>query len=401
MMRLLHVAAEMDPRFGGVTKAIQTMIKGLAVSGVENEVVCLDHPESGFLANFNFPVHALGPAKTPWCFSRELMPWLVNNYSRFDIVIVHGLWLYHVYATVKAARKFRLGNIKRGLQVPAPTIYIMPHGMLDPYFQKAAGRKLKAIRNWIYWKLIESTSVNSAQGLLFTSNTESTLAQSGFVPYKPKKNLVVGLGVENPPESTSAMFVSFQQKCPQIGDNSFLLFLSRIHEKKGIDILLQSYSRLIANGKEMPKLVIAGPGLETAYGKMIQEIVLTDKALQKSVFFTGMLTGDAKWGAFYNCEAFILPSHQENFGIAVVEALASKKPVLISNQINIWQDIEMENAGLVADNTLAGTIALLDRWLLLSVEERKQMGFRAGRCFEKNYANQTTTANLLKAFEWN
>jgi glycosyltransferase involved in cell wall biosynthesis len=92
-----------------------------------------------------------------------------------------------------------------------------------------------------------------------------------------------------------------------------------------------------------------------------------------------MLTGDAKWGALYGCDAFILPSHQENFGIAVVEALACGKPVLISNKVNIWREIEKDRAGTVRDDTVSGTKRLLDYWL------QGAASYSPLKCFEENF----------------
>jgi glycosyltransferase involved in cell wall biosynthesis len=191
--------------------------------------------------------------------------------------------------------------------------------MLDPYFQKAPERRLKAIRNQIYWKLIEQKLINRADGLLFTCEAELLLARETFTPYHPKRELNVGYGIQEPPAFTPAMRDAFLNKCPEIADKSYILFLSRVHEKKGADLLIKAYSSI--RNSSSSKLIIAGPGMETDYGKSLIQIVKEDH-LEHSVHFTGMLSGDAKWGAFYGCETFVLPSHQENFGIAVVEALA-------------------------------------------------------------------------------
>ncbi|WP_239692104.1 glycosyltransferase [Hymenobacter coccineus] len=112
-----------------------------------------------------------------------------------------------------------------------------------------------------------------------------------------------------------------------------------------------------------------------------------------------MLTGAAKWGAFYGAAAFVLPSHQENFGIAVVEALACGKPVLISNQINIWREIEAAGAGFVADDTPAGTRSLLARWAQLPPEEQEAMSQRARASFERYFAVGPATDRLLAALQ--
>ena len=112
-----------------------------------------------------------------------------------------------------------------------------------------------------------------------------------------------------------------------------------------------------------------------------------------------MLSGEAKWGAFYHCDAFVLPSHQENFGIAVVEALACNKPVLISNQVNIWREIQAEGAGLVADNTEEGTKKLLSGWMDKSVSDKSEMGNKARRAFEKLYAIGPAAKHLMDTLQ--
>ncbi len=147
------------------------------------------------------------------------------------MAIVHGLWLYHGFAARKALKKIRNNSIALNI-LKSPKLFVMPHGMLDPYFQKPAGRQLKAFRNWIYWKLIEEKLINSTEALLFTCNEERGLASKSFLPYTPKRQIVVGLGVEKPPPYDATMRSSFLVKCPEIINEPYLLFLSRIHEKK-------------------------------------------------------------------------------------------------------------------------------------------------------------------------
>ena len=114
-----------------------------------------------------------------------------------------------------------------------------------------------------------------------------------------------------------------------------------------------------------------------------------------------MLQGELKWGALLAAEAFILPSHQENFGIAVAEALAVGTPVLISDKVNIWREIEADGAGLVAPDTLDGTVSLLERWLALSPAARQQMGERARACFTAHFEMRRETENLLAVIRAN
>lgn len=392
-MNVLQIIPSMHPDSGGTSQGIRNMIPELAKLGVYNEVVTLDDPDEDFQIKDPFTTVALGPAKGPWRYSKKLVPWLVGNLHRFDIVIVNALWLYHGHAFVKAFEEYKKINSAGGKKIPK--FFVMPHGMLDPYFQKAPDRKLKAARNWLYWKLIENKLVNKADGLLFTCKSELELARESFSPYHPKKELNIGYGAEAPPAFTTSMQAAFYDKCPEVKDKPFILFLSRIHEKKGVDLLIGAYAQLLGNVQQQtrggsqapfPKLVIAGPGLESAYGKKILQLVSASPLLQQSIVFPGMLSGDAKWGAFYMSEAFVLPSHQENFGIAVVEALACKKPVLISNQVNIWPEIKDGGGGLVDDDTIAGTIRLLENWIRLTPEEKEEMGLKAYQTFAGNFS---------------
>jgi glycosyltransferase involved in cell wall biosynthesis len=131
--------------------------------------------------------------------------------------------------------------------------------------------------------------------------------------------------------------------------------------------------------------VIAGPGMDTIYGNYLLKLISRDAKIKDSVFFPGMLAGEDKWAALYGSEAFVLSSHQENFGISVVEALACKKPVLISDKINIWKEIIEGGGGMVKDDTLEGTIELIRFWANLNMEEKLKMAINAREVYENNF----------------
>ena len=394
----------MNPVSGGPCQGIRNLNRVMAEKGIYREVVCLDDPKSSYLGSDSFVIHALGPSKSAWQYSSKLFPWLLDNISRFDIIIINGIWLYHVFAATKAIRMIKRKKIPvKNDSNKIPRLFIMPHGMLDPYFQKAPDRKLKAIRNWIYWNLVESKNIREASGLLFTCAVEQQLASKSFSIYKPKREINVGYGVEDAPLYNAEMEKAFLEKCPGLKDPYFL-FLSRIHPKKGVDNLINAYLQLFQQNKKqanyrLPHLVIAGPGMETSYGKRLEQLVSKFPDVSSSILFSGMLTGAEKWGALYGCEAFVLPSHQENFGIAVVEALACKKPVLISNQINIWKEIMADGGGIVKDDTLDGTIELLKQWIHLPIEEKLMMGLNARDSFEKNFAILPAANRFIEALE--
>ncbi|WP_080059910.1 glycosyltransferase [Spirosoma aerolatum] len=383
-MKLLHVINSMDPAMGGPCQGIRNVIEESERLGIFREVACLDDPSADYLGKDSFRIHALGPKVGRWQYGSRLIPWLKENLDRFDAVIINGLWLYPSYGAWKAIKSYKKSTNKE------LKTFVMPHGMLDPYFQKASSRKLKAIRNWFYWEFLEKNVVNDADCLLFTCEEELRLARDTFNSYQPKNTKNVGYGIEEPPAFSDSMAAAFYNKCPEVKNKPYLLFLSRINYKKGIDLLIKSYSAMVdeysSKKKDIPKLVIAGPGLDTAYGEKMMNLVSEDVRLKGQVFFPGMLSGAAKWGAFYGCEAFVLPSHQENFGIALVEALACSKPVLTTNQVNIWREIAEGIAGFIDEDTLQGTQQLLSNFLALDDLARRAMGRNARSTFEKNFS---------------
>jgi glycosyltransferase involved in cell wall biosynthesis len=364
-MKLLNVISSMNPCNGGPSEAIRSLSPHLSRLGNVVETVCFDDPSSDYLAKDIVKIHALGAGLSSWCYSPALQPWLAENLPRFDAVILNGLWQFPGFSLSRI-------SVRPGM----PSYFIFPHGMLDPWFQRAKSRRVKALRNWFYWRLIESKVIRGAEALFFTCSEEMRLAQETFSPYEPKRQISVGFGVSEPPIYEDSMTEAFERKCPEVSGRPYFLFLGRIHPKKGLDILIQAYAASYQTNSNIqrkpPCLVIAGPGLETDYGRNMMD--LAKKACpDNQVFWPGMLTGNAKWGAVYNTEAFVLTSHQENFGIAVAEALACKTPVLISNKVNIWREIEQDRAGLVEDDTLAGARELFRRWESLSFGDRQTM----------------------------
>ena len=157
-----------------------------------------------------------------------------------------------------------------------------------------------------------------------------------------------------------------------------------------MDLLVRAYLQILETEKLKPDLtalVIAGPGWDSEYGLKIRRMI----AGQSSIHAVGMLEGDAKWGALHRCSAFVLPSHQENFGIAVAEALACNKPVLISNKVNIWREITQDGAGSMAEDDLGGTIQLLRAFAHL---DRGADPNRFHNCYRKRFGIDSAAQKL-------
>ena len=204
---------------------------------------------------------------------------------------------------------------------------------------------------------------------------------------------MIPLGTNRPEGDPQSQRELFLERFPALRGRKFLLFLSRIHEKKGCDLLLGAF-REIAGAHPDLDLVLAGPDQEGLRASL--EAYADSAGIGSRVHWPGMLLGDLKWGAFHAAEAFVLPSHQENFGIAIAEAIACRLPVLISDKINIWSYIAEDGTGFVEEDTPAGTLRLLERWLALSPTERAVMRNRTDASFERRFSMRTCAANIRR-----
>jgi glycosyltransferase involved in cell wall biosynthesis len=167
-----------------------------------------------------------------------------------------------------------------------------------------------------------------------------------------------------------------------LGGRAYLLFLSRIHRKKGCDLLIEAFAKVAGRRSDLD-LVIAGPdqeGLMDALQARAQALEIGER-----IHWPGMLRGDAKWGAFRGAEVFVLPSHQENFGIVVAESLACGTPVLITDKVNIWREVDAGQVGFVETDDMTGVEKLLSRWIETPTADKQAMSARARSVFAKHF----------------
>jgi glycosyltransferase involved in cell wall biosynthesis len=379
LMRILHIIGTLNPAAGGPTESVRVLLSYGPI-GYTGEVVTLDDPSAPYLSEIPFPVHALGPTRTTYGFNSKLLPWLMANRHRFDGVVVNGLWQYCGFAAWRALS----GN----------TPYVVfTHGMLDPYFKYAF--PLKHVKKWLYWIPAEYWVLRDAYRVLFTSKAEKRLAEQSFWIHR-WNSYVVPYGASGPTGDSKAQKESFFALCPAVRDKRYLLFLGRIHRKKGCDLLIDAFAKAAADDPDLD-LVMAGPDQQHWSDKLKR--TAERAGIGQRVHWPGMVTGDAKWGAFFGAEAFILPSHQENFGIAVAEALACGKPVLLADKVNIAEDIAQDGAGLMELDTPAGTLRLLQGWISMSAQERREMAEQAYQCFHRRYDMRENAKAIIRLFE--
>ena len=374
-MRLLSVISSTDPLGGGPIEGVLQSAPFLSDLGADMEIVSCDSPDAAWLISCGVRVHALGPGFLKYGYTSRLVPWLRANAASYDAVIIHGIWQYHSFATWLALR---------GTGVP---YFVFTHGMLSPWFKHEY--PLKHLKKWTYWPWADYRVLRDARAVLFTSDEERMRARQSFWLYRATE-VVTSYGTASPRVADTAELL---RNWPALEGKRIVLFLSRIHAVKGCDILLDAFAR-VAGVDDRLHLIVAGPDQTGLMTSLVARA--KDLGIDGRVTWLGMLQGEAKWAAFQSAEVFCLPSHQENFGVVVAEALGSGKPVLISNKVNIWRDIESEGAGFVDDDTVEGTERNLRRWLAMDVRGHTAMAARARACFQSHFEIRDAVERLLE-----
>lgn len=377
----------MDPTYGGPIEGVRRQDENRRKYGVTTEVVSLDHPTAPYIVDFPMRVHALGERCPRWGlparyrYSPDLVPWLRKHSLNYDAVIVNGLWNFGSVATNWALR---------GNDTP---YFVFTHGMLDPWFNRAY--PLKTIAKRLWWPVLEHPVLRDAASVLYTTEEERILAHQAFQPYRCHES-VVGYGTAPPPPCDEAAVASFRASLPSLGQQPYLLFLSRLHPKKGCDILIEAFADASRAYPDV-HLVMAGPdqiGWKSKLEAQAQELGISHR-----VHWAGMRSGADKWAAYYGATAFALASHSENFGIVVAEALACGLPVLITDKVNIWREIQEDGAGLVSDDSVQPFARNLGQFLEMKPGDVKSMGERAKACFERHFHVEAAAISVIRVIE--
>jgi glycosyltransferase involved in cell wall biosynthesis len=242
-----------------------------------------------------------------------------------SLVHLHGLW--------SSLNRFAARACLRQ-QVP---FVVMPHGMLDPH-----SLRRKRLKKWLFGHMIEWPLLRRATGMIYTHPEEQRLAESAVRGLPPGH--VVSLAADDPPEmDREAMAEGFFDDYPQLRGRKLVIFLSRLHEKKGLDLLIPAFAD-VARRDPACHLVIVGQGEDRFVDTIHRRVAAAN--LESRVTFTGPRSGAAKWSALAAGTVMALPSYQENFALVVAEAMAVGLPVVLSGRVNICEDVVRAGAGL-------------------------------------------------------
>ena len=307
-------------------------------------------------------------------FSLTLLHWLRQHGKEFDLAHIHALFSPVSTAAARVARKQQLPYILR------------PLGTLDP----ADLRKKRWLKQ-IYGLLLEKPNLAGAAGIHFTSVQEAKISER-FGTHT--RDFVIPLGVSLPalPPKGEART---QLKIPD--DQPLVLFMSRIEPKKGLNLLIPALERLLVEGIQF-HFVLAGtnPQDPDYESEIIQQIKASP--LSACTKITGFVTGELKAALLQDADLFVLPSYYENFGIAVAEAMVTGTPVVISDQVYIWQDIRNAEAGWVCPCEVNALIQLLQE-ALQDISERQRRGKNAHDWATANYSWDAITRHMIQTYQ--
>ncbi|MBP1608662.1 MAG: glycosyltransferase [Acidobacteria bacterium] len=388
-LRILHIVSIVAPRYGGAGISSQSIARYQAKAGhaVTLWTTNADYPK-GYLSvpseravidndlvKRHFPVQF-----RPLLISLPLRTWLKHHIRSFDIVHIHGLYRFPVsYAAWKA----------RHAGVP---YIIAPHGSLDPflYRQSRYGASAMPLKR-IYERLFDFPNLNHAAAIQYTSEEEAKRAAFLGLRAKPVivPNGIAWESYENLPAKGS-----FREKLGIPKQAPLVLFLGRINFVKGLDLLVPAFSQ-IAQREPRARLAIVGPDND-GYGAKVKRWC-RDKGVEDKVFFVDHLYPEDVKRAYVDASVFVLPSYTENFGMAVVEAMACGCPVVISDQVKIWREIQEDGAGLVVcldPRRISDAVCRL----LSNKEEAEAMGTQGRRAARMRYAWPRVVVQMTQVY---
>lgn len=380
---ILHVIPYMHASAGGPPVVVENFIAEANRLGHSSEIVSTPGYCNGDEGALQKRLEQLAPttlltsAETIPVISRSGAAKIDAHVRRADIVHVHTLWsplnVSARYACLRHDRPYVL----------------MPHGMLDPY-----SLSVKALKKSVYLQFFESRNMARARRMIYTTSEEERLAALAGLRLPPGE--LVPLGARASSASADDLRLRFLKKYPQAEGRRRLLFLGRVHPKKGIDRILNGLQDVRRSIPDV-LLIVAGDG-EAQYARQIRQLV-SSLALDDHVLFAGHLDGELKWASFAAAELFLLPSRQENFAITIAEAMQMGVPVVITDKVNTWPYVEEAGAGVVlAERDIDALLPRAIEKLLMDDAARSRMTVQGRRFARDRLTWQASAQKLLACY---
>ena len=344
-MRVVHVTPCLDPCKGGTVTAAMALVQAQLAQHHEVTVVstfgagCRPDDAADQLRRHGADVRLIGPVYGPIAWHWQIGRALRHAIRGASIVHIHAVWEEIQHKAARVARRFGVPYV------------ITPHGMLDPW-----SLRQRSLKKRLYLRLRLRRNLDGAAAIHCTTTTERDGV--GALDLHPAATIVEPYSIDFSEFADLPAPGWLRAKFPAIGNRKILLFFSRLHYKKGLELLIPAFAQA---KRDDAVLVLAGP-VEPAYEQQIDDLILVH-GMRDRVFKTGMLRGRDRVAALADADLFVLPSYQENFGIAVVESLAASTPVIISDQVQIHGCVTRGRVGAVVPTQIEPLRDAIVKWL--------------------------------------
>ncbi|WP_052201093.1 glycosyltransferase [Terriglobus sp. TAA 43] len=370
----LQVLSHVDPRFGGMSAAVPKLAEELRRrEGYDARIASFSSPEEIRELHSDVPFTLWPPNRSKWLTDSDLRSRFQTTVKGSIGVHIHGLWEASTLAACLVARRTRTPYV------------ISPHGMLEPW--ALANKRRKKL---VYTALFERRNLDGAACVHALTRAEALdCRRFGF-----KGSIaIIPNGIDIPASCDASLF---RARFPRIKGKRVLLFLGRVHYKKGVDLLLHAWAKISDQHPDVV-LVIAGPDSEGTVAKVARLSV--ELKISSRVLFTDMLKGSAKWSALAASDYFVLPSHSEGLSVATLEALGCGLPVIISEQCNLPQVTEA-GAGWQVKTDVDDIARTLTAALNISHETYAVMSARAEALAQQNFSWKRVTDCMGQLYQW-
>lgn len=386
-MKVLQIVPSISLIYGGPSQMVIGLSSALAKLGVEVTILTtnsngdvgqppLDVPLEKLISQNGYQIlyFPCSPFRR-YKFSYNLLNWLAKEAYHYDIAHIHALFSPVSTAAATIARWKKLPYLLR------------PLGTLDP-----ADLLKKQQLKKIYAALFEKPNLAGAAGLHFTSEQECNVSERFGVK---TQDFVVPLGVDSPNFLPEKGYISFKLGIPN--NVPLIVFMSRIDPKKGLDLLLPALENLLERGIDFHFVLAGSNPQDPNYENQIKQQIKSS-ILAKYTTITGFVEGEVKLGLLQDADLLVLPSYYENFGIAVAEAMGIGTPVVISDQVHIWEAVKQIEAGWITKCTVAALTQTLQT-ALQDKEERIQRGWNAKQLVIEQYSWDAIAKQMIEVYQ--
>lgn len=380
-LKVLHVIPSLDPSQGGPSTAMPQIAKALSDQGVSVDVACVDpvpqanHEGAWVETDKGYRILRFSPLNQRFRLSYAYVRWLARNVSQYDLIHVHGV----LNAPCLAAERAAVSQ-----KVP---LVVRPLGILNRWGMQ----NRKALLKKIWFGALEKPLLDQAAAMHYTSREElDDVSRLGI--RAPAR--VLPLGMDMTPFQNLPDRASFRREHDLRETTKLVLFLSRIHPKKGLEVLLEAFALLRRQQPDV-RLMIAGDG-EADYLSKLRALA-SELGLEEAILWTGFLNASERLRALAAADLFCLPSSSENFGIALLEAMAAGLPCVSSPEVALAQEPATQGAVRVVPRDPSAWAEAMDS-LLSDEAQARELGQRAVHVCQEHYSTRQLGANLLQLY---